>query len=199
MGAQENLGYNVAVRPGVTPTSFTVQVTNNQSRVDYQGLLIYVTTLGNTNIHYGKWTFRNQTKWKYQDPAACQRANVQGPLESTMTHALPARVPTSVLFTWTASSIQEASIPGLIVSAVVANTEGGRPRWQRLDFVPIGTGGPAPDGQNGLPGAPGQPTDPNAPGSTPTDVSPVGATTTRTNSASTIGSSLLLGLVSLFL
>jgi hypothetical protein len=183
MGEQIDMGYTIQVRPGTTPTSFTVQINNTQGRADYQGLLIYVTTLADTNVHYGKWTFRNETKWKYQNLEACQRANVTGFLESTFTHAMPARVPTSVLFTWAASSIQEAAIPGLIVSAAIAANEPGvltTPRWQRLEQTPIGTGGSAT----------------TAPGGSPTvkDVAPSpGASST--SSASTVGGSLLFGLL----
>jgi hypothetical protein len=192
MGPQVDMGYRLEVRPGTTPTSFTVQITNTQNRVDYQGLLIYVTTLANRDIHYGKWTFRNQTKWKYQDPAACQRANVVGPLESTFTHALPARVPTSVLFTWTASSIQEAAIPGLIISAAVAANEPGvttKPRWQKLAFTPIGTGPTVPEGGAGLPGGAGS----------ATDTSPVATGSARSSTITDMGGSLLTTFLSLFL
>lgn len=141
MGPPRDLGYSLVVTKK-KETVFDVSLKNSKNRDCYQGILLYVTTLENTNIHYGKFSFKNTQKWKFQKDA-CEKAKVNGPIEATVTHANPSKVPLNVTFTWTAKDEREAMMDGLIVSAAVATTDlKGKPIWQKLEFADIGNGFP---------------------------------------------------------
>lgn len=134
MGQKEPLKYSL-IPTQVAKNTWDVRV-HHDARVDYQGLLLYVTGT-EPNHHLGSFTFQNQTKWKFQPESVCKAGNVVGSLQSTVAHANPDRVPIAknVAFTWTASD-DELKQP-LVLNAVVASLDPGQqgvPRWQIISM-----------------------------------------------------------------
>jgi hypothetical protein len=136
------LGYGLVV-DRVGPSSWNIRVSNAANRPDYQGILLYVSSsTGQPTEHLGSFAFRNATKWKFQSATVCRQGGITGSVNSTVTHAIPARVPiaNNVNFTWTATS-SEMSRGGFIAQAVIASVDVGQtglPRWQRVRDITFG-------------------------------------------------------------
>jgi hypothetical protein len=137
----ETLGYSLVVDktgPGV----WNIRV-DHPSRVDYQGLLLYVTPENKDTNHLGSFTFQNATKWKFQPQELCTQNNVTQSERATVTHANPGRVPIArqVNFTWTGDGT-----PGpFVAQAVVASLDDGAtgiPKWHKVENVVFGDAGP---------------------------------------------------------
>jgi hypothetical protein len=162
MGPQENLGYQITAKQNAD-SSFTL--TLQGSRPDFQGVLMYVTST-NEQQHLGKFVNIDQPKFKVQDPASCQRQQIQGVPEATISHASPARVPVGATFTVQLTP-QEMASGNLKVHAVIASLDAGqqgKAKWQIVTAAlnPASTSAPGtppppprPTGQGGVANSPG--------------------------------------------
>ncbi|KAJ3306339.1 hypothetical protein HDV03_005306 [Kappamyces sp. JEL0829] len=141
IGASDaTLGYSLNVVPA---GNNMWNITIDGKRTDYQGILMYVHQIDTPKVHLGQFSFKNQTKWKYQPLDLCNTGGITSSTPmSTMTHATPDRVALAkkVTFQWTASA-QELALNGLVVNAVVAvrddGVNSGKAKWQHLSFVGI--------------------------------------------------------------
>jgi hypothetical protein len=135
----QQLGYALTLDqtgPGV----WNIRV-DHPSRPDYQGLLLYVTPVGQDNVHLGSFVFRNSKKWKFQPQQLCALNGVSQSDQATVTHANPERVGINrmVNFTWRS----EGQRGPFVAQAVVASLDQGAtgiPRWHKVENVSFGGG-----------------------------------------------------------
>ena len=103
---------------------------------------MYVTQNDQPKTHLGMFTFKDQTKWKYQPLDLCDAGGIKSSTAySTFTHATPDRVALSenVTFVWKSIS-EDLNLDSLIVHAVVASNDPetiGKPRWQEVQLAGI--------------------------------------------------------------
>ncbi|KAI8902619.1 hypothetical protein BC833DRAFT_572703 [Globomyces pollinis-pini] len=151
------LGYSIDAVPGQGNTySFTVK--NTAGRADFQGVLMYVTSGTDAKAHFGKFTLPTggALDGKFKFHPACAGTST-GPLEATVTHANPKRIPlnTPTTFTWTGTA-EDIAKGNLQFNAVIASldpTQTGKAKWQKIQPIPLvfnGQGGAVvPGGQQG--------------------------------------------------
>ncbi|KAJ3270279.1 ADP-ribosylation factor protein 3 [Terramyces sp. JEL0728] len=137
MGPKSDLGYQLSSMKN-SDGSYSFTVSNSMNRPDFQGVLIYVSPAANPKMHLGKFAISG-TKFKFQAAAACNKVNITGAQEGTVTHANPNRVSMPYSFTWMGSST-ELAMSNLVVKSVFASLDAGASgpaKWQHLADVPL--------------------------------------------------------------
>ena len=150
-----SLGYQLTATPAAD--GMDIGITNSAGRNNYKGILMYVASKAAPKNHLGSFKGLDNTKFKPQDAAICQAAQVTGAQDATFTHANPLDKDINTKFKWTGSA-EEMAKTDLELHAVLAlepgKAQGGKPGTPRWQYVVIPLGNNQAPGSNTAPPAP---------------------------------------------